>query len=111
MESVQTVSKKPFSIQEIRAHLERFWKTDDSSREDSFVVHGSVGRVFVHAESLDAEYELLLDYSDFELVKAIIEKIANDSELVVDNDFESALRGDQFVARLKADRSWDWRKR
>jgi hypothetical protein len=46
---------------------------------------------------------------DVELVKCLVEDIANDPSLMVDNDFGTVLPGDQFVAKCKEDEDWDWR--
>jgi hypothetical protein len=45
-----------------------------------------------------------------ELAKSILEKIADDFAVTVDNDFGTVLPGDQFVARCKSERGWDWRR-
>ena len=54
-------------------------------------------------------FKLLVDYSDVEFVKAVLEKIADDPALIVDNDLGTALSGDKFVARCKTEPDWNWR--
>ncbi len=52
---------------------------------------------------------LVIEYYLLPLVKRIIEALADDAETTVDNDHGVSLRGDEFVRRLRADASWDWR--
>ena len=41
-------------------------------------------------------------------LKEIIKVIGDDPALMIDNDFHTILRGDQFVARLREDGNWNW---
>ena len=41
-------------------------------------------------------------------MKKVIEVIADDPNVVADNDFGTVLPGDQFVAKIRAERGWDW---
>jgi len=54
-------------------------------------------------------HRLLLDYSDVELAKSLVERIADDSEFTVNNDFGTILPGNEFVARVKKEMGWNWR--
>jgi hypothetical protein len=45
-----------------------------------------------------------------ELAKVILERIADDSSLTVDNDFGTVLPGDEFVAKCRMNKGWDWRR-
>jgi hypothetical protein len=50
-----------------------------------------------------------LDFSDIALCRLTLEAIADDAELLVDNDHGVLLSGADFVRRLRAERDWDWR--
>ena len=111
METLSVASKKPFSMKIIESTLSENWPVETSIHND-LVVHGATSRVYVCPEAKSEEtprYRLLLDYSDVELVKSVLEKIADDPAFTVDNDFGTVLPGDEFVARCKAERGWDWR--
>jgi hypothetical protein len=60
-------------------------------------------------ESTTRFHGLHIDYSNHELAKQIVELIADDPLLIVDNDFGTVLSGNAFVARIRADRTWNWR--
>jgi hypothetical protein len=67
-------------------------------------------------ESLERITSLLLhplfytvDFSDIALCKRVLEAIANDPQLVVDNDDGVVLPGPEFVRLLRNRRDWDWR--
>lgn len=111
METLSIISKKPFSITGIESTLSKSWRVETSS-DNTLVVHGSPSRAYVypdaHLENTEG-FRLLLDYSDVELAKSILERIANDSALTVDNDFGTVLSGSEFVARCKSETGWDWR--
>ncbi len=112
METLSIASKKPLSMKLVESVLAKDWRVE-ASPENTLVVHGPRSRAYLHpdAESDNSEgCRLLLDYSDIELAKSILEKIANDSALTVDNDFGTVLPGNEFVARCKAKGDWDWRQ-
>lgn len=97
----------------IRALLEKDW-TVSAANENRLVVHDSNSRAYVYTATSGApqhqqNHGLLLDYSSVKLAKAIVERIANSPSLIVDNDFGTVLPGDEFVARCKKNKMWDWR--
>jgi len=97
----------------IETALSKDWRVETSS-DNRLVVHGMNSRAYLYP---DVESEkagscrLLLDYSDIELAKSLVEKIANDPALTVDNDFGTVLPGNEFVARCKTEGGWDWRQK
>ena len=96
----------------VESTLAKDWRVEPSP-DNTLVVHGARSRAYLHpdAESDDAgRYRLLLDYSDVELAKSLLEKIANDAALSVDNDFGTVLPGNEFVTRCKSKGGWDWRQ-
>jgi hypothetical protein len=111
MDTISIKSKEPFLMDSIKKALFKSWAVEVTAY-DGLTVHGENGRVYIHLNetlSNPKEFELLLDYSDIELVKSVLNAIADDSELIVDNDFGTILPGDQFVARCRSEESWNWR--
>jgi hypothetical protein len=113
METLCIASEKPFSMTLVKNALSRNWRVE-TSPSDTVVVHSAQSRVYLYPDGQEERDEmthrLLLDYSDVELAKSILEKIADDSTLTVDNDFGTVLPGNEFVARCKAEKAWDWRR-
>jgi hypothetical protein len=112
METLSIESKKPFSLELIRVVLSKHWRVDLTAADLS--VHGTGSRAYLHLDNASKEHglrTLLMDYSDVELAKSLVEKIADDPTLTVDNDFGTILPGDEFVARIQSDRNWNWRDR
>jgi hypothetical protein len=93
--------------------LLKSWRVDRST-DDTLVVHGNGARAYIYMETESAadgsQHRLLLDYSDVNLAKALVECLADDVALTVNNDFGTVLPGDRFVARCKSDKDWDWRR-
>lgn len=112
METLSIVSKKPFSMNLVSSALSKNLRVETST-DNTLVVHGTQSRAYLYP---DAELEnrgmhrLFLDYSDVELAKSVLEEIANDPALTVDNDFGTVLPGSEFVARCQAEGGWDWLK-
>jgi hypothetical protein len=50
-----------------------------------------------------------VDYSDIAFCKRVLEAIANDPQLIVDNDHGVILPGHEFVRLFRSRRDWDWR--
>jgi len=120
METISISSKKEISIDAVNDALAQHWRVEGAGR-NRLVVQEAGSRVYVYLDlpsTLDDvsreskhadDNRLLVDYSDIDLVKNVIQVIANDAELIVDNDFGTVLPGDQFVARIKSDKTWNWR--
>ncbi len=112
METLLIKSNGAFSLGRLQELLVRSWPVEETPGE-TLVVHGANTRAYLHLglESKDGkEFTLLMDYSDVELAKGILEQIANDSTVTVDNDFGTVLPGDEFVARCKSEPHWNWRQ-
>jgi hypothetical protein len=87
--------------------------TVERSLEETLVVHGNNGRAYLYLDPAlkgPNEFALLLDYSDVELAKQILNEIADDPEVTIDNDFGTVLPGDQFLWRCRSTKDWDWRR-
>ena len=113
METIAIKSHKPFSLDHLKDTLSKHWPVEISAH-GALVVHGADSRAYVEpgAESENDDlFELQINYSDVELAKAVLRDIADDPELIVDNDFDTVLTGSEFVARCKAEPDWDWRKK
>jgi hypothetical protein len=112
MDTVTIISKEDISLDGLRPVLARYWNLVEGG-PGRVVIEEINGRVYIYHPKLDsgeiASNHLYLDYSSVDLVKRVVQVIADDPEVTVENDFGTALPGDQFVARLKSDRSWDWR--
>lgn len=111
METISIRSKNPLRLEPLEEILSRDWPIEAS--DNALVVHGTKGRCYLYPSpesSAHEVFELFLDYSDLDFAKRVLEKIANDSAITVDNDFGTILAGDQFVARCKSEGGWDWRK-
>jgi hypothetical protein len=112
METLSIESKKPFSLELIQSILSKNWYVETSTAE-TLIVHGNKSRAYFHSDktlSGTAIYRLLIDYSDVQFVKDLVERIADDPVITVDNDFGTILPGNQFVARIKHEKEWDWRR-
>ena len=113
MDSIVIRSKRPFALEPILELLSKKW-TVTAPNENRLVVHDVGERAYIYpatAESSQSsgEYTLLIDYHSIEMAKKIVEKIADDHSLTVDNEFETILPGDEFVAKCRNNPAWDWR--
>jgi hypothetical protein len=114
MDTITISSRTPFSLETIRALLEKKL-TVTSPNQSRLVVHHGGSRAYLYQPKTESSYhseihELFLDYSSMELAKVILERIADDSSLTVDNDFGTVLPGDEFVAKCRMNKGWDWRR-
>ena len=112
METIAIKAKKPFDLQRLKEILSHDWGVEDSP-DNTLVVHGATSRAYLVLDPKlngPEEFRLQIDYSDVEFVKGLLEKIANDSTVTIDNDFGTLLPGSEFVARCKTERGWDWRQ-
>jgi hypothetical protein len=50
-----------------------------------------------------------LDFSDMRLCREIIQAIADDPRILVDNDHGTIVSGSEFVRRVRHMPEWDWR--
>jgi len=109
MDTVSIRSAAAFSLKSIEECLGRRWPVEQAANRN-VVVHGSGSRVYIHPCGECPGNRLLLDYSDVSLVKAVLETIADNSSITVDNDFGLVLPGDEFVRKCRSDKDWDWRR-
>ena len=111
METLSITTPKAFSLELVQRALCQDWQVEASEAE-TLIVHGPGSRAYLHFDTTPSPSEphrLLLDYSDVELAKSLVEKIADGPDFIVDNDFGTILPGKQFVARIRSERGWNWR--
>ena len=111
METITLKAFNPFSLQHIRHALASKWEVLDAPA-NSLIVNNVKSRAYLYEGSEPADlnaYYLFIDYADIELAKGIIELIADDPDITVDNDFGTVLNGHEFVARIRSKRGWNWR--
>ena len=108
METLSITFNRPISLQDIRERLSLSWNVEDAAN-DRIVIHGPNSRAYIHTEHQLA-CDLLIDYNEVQLVKDLVEALADAPELIVDNDFGTVLPGDEFVAKCRTDGNWDWRR-
>lgn len=93
MDTIKITSSKGLCMSDLRLALSQHWQTEDAGPK-GLVVHGASSRVYLHQEPgplAGGGEEWLVDYSDVELVKQVLETIVDDADVVVDNDFGTAL--------------------
>jgi hypothetical protein len=112
METLSFRSQTPVSLKSLEATLSRVGPVERTP-DETLVVHGSSGRASLYLDPAlkgPDEFGLLLDYSDVELAKQILYEIADDPDVTIDNDFGTVLPGDEFLARCRLTKNWDWRR-
>jgi len=110
MDTVTIDSKRPFSLELIQRTIAPYWPIDTSY--NTLCVTGPGSRVYLHVDTtpeVEGMHRLLVDYSDVALAKSVVEKIADDSDVTVDNGFGTILPGNEFVARIQTEKGWNWR--
>jgi hypothetical protein len=112
MQTVTITSTSNISLDEVREKVKARFHLRESP-EDMVAIEENGTRVFIGQSELDSgenwRNEILLDYHSEELVKKVIELLADDSTLIVENDYGTKLPGDEFVARIRANKGWNCR--
>ena len=130
MDTILIMTPDSIGLSDFQSLLARHWPVE-STGLGALVIQEGNARVYFHEdkdyakhiridgvaspqlrewfEKLGSARFFTIDYSDQELVRRVLEAIADDSEIVVDNDFGTVLRGNDFVAKLRADSKWNWR--
>jgi hypothetical protein len=114
MDTVVISSKRPFELEPIRLLLSKEWTVTTAFNGSRLVVHDVDGRAYIYPTTDESsqspgEYTLLLDYRTVRLAKKILETVADDASLTIDNDFGLILPGNEFVAKIRQNPAWDWR--
>jgi hypothetical protein len=111
VDTIVITSKKPFSLDAVRERLSPFWQVENTA-DGNIVAFGPSSRAYFITELSEAgsHYELLLNYSDVQFTKELLVLIADDAEVLIDNDFGLVLPGNEYVARIRSDKNWDWRR-
>jgi hypothetical protein len=113
MDTVSITAGRRISIEDLKSLIERYWPTERGHNPERLVVDGPTSRIYIrYARSEDGVVDpnrIYLAYHSVPFVKELIMIIANDPEVVVENDFGTVLPGNEFVARLRSDPSWEWR--
>ena len=113
METLSIWLHAPPSLRSLEAALSRVGPVERST-DETLVVHGNNGRAYLYLDPAakgPGEFGLFIDYFDVELAKQILYEIADDPEVTIDNDFGTVLPGDEFLARCRLTKNWDWRLR
>ncbi|HET6250683.1 MAG TPA: hypothetical protein VFE47_23545 [Tepidisphaeraceae bacterium] len=111
METLSINSKSRFSLPDFAKLLSPIVHVELSN--DTVTVRGVGSRVYLHTSpespTADGNWRLFLDYSDINLAKQVLERVADNPSFSVDNDFGTVLSGDAFIARCRNQPGWDWR--
>lgn len=113
MDTIALISKEPFPLDQLHARLGRFWQVARGAH-GQLVIEVNNSRIYLYpneeSPSQVGTHELFIDYSDIHLVKQVIEAVANTDKLIVDNDFETVLPGDQFIEKMRLEPDWNWKE-
>jgi len=111
LETLTITSTKPISLADLHAKISPLWPVEPSD-DDSLVVQGASTRAYLYSSAPVGSnlFEISLDYSDVELAKSLLEIVADDADITVDNDFGTILPGNEFLSRCKTEKGWDWRR-
>ena len=112
MDTVSIRSPKALSVRDLEHVLAARWRVSITA-DGGLAVHGDRGRAYLeNSDEGDPFFAgdpgcpyVLLDYSDVELAKETLTIVADDPNLVVDNDFGTVLPGNQFVERMRIKKS------
>jgi hypothetical protein len=89
----------------------RVYLYEDKAFKNSITQDGFCSRALkgFFDDADDANF-FLLEYSDLEFAKKVLLAIADDEQIVIDNDFGTVMRGNEFIQKLKDESDWDWRR-
>jgi len=111
MNTVVISATREISLDDVRALLARHWSLLKTP-PDRLAIEESNSRVYLYHPRLDSgatdPKQLFLDYSSQELVKSVILAIGDHADYVINNEYGTALPGDEFVARLRNGKTWEW---
>jgi len=112
MNTVVITGKEDISLDDLRFLLASHW-TLRKTPPDRLAIEESNSRVYIYHPRLDSGGTdskcIFLDYSSQNLVKRVVMVIGDSPQLLIDNEYNTVLPGDQFVAKLRSDPAWDWR--
>jgi hypothetical protein len=124
MESIMVAAPRQYD-DEFRSRLQSLGTVQDAA-EGGLVFDDGTSRVYVtrndfardelEPEELERLQSMIatpvfyaVDFSDIRLVRKVMEAIADDPDLVVDNDHGVLMPGSEFVELLRRRPDWDWR--
>jgi hypothetical protein len=124
MEAVTIVASCGYELN-LRARLEKIGSVKEGAGK-SLVVDDGESRIFITQNELaiqelePAELEDIsariaepifytVDFSNIDLCRRVLEAIADDPNVLVDNDHGVVLSGADFVALIRSQPGWDWR--
>lgn len=113
MNTLTITASAPFSLKRICASLIDRWDVEVYFDPDKLVLKGVRSNIYMRTEldsDVEGRYILEVDYSDVELVKQILIRIANSPSVTVDDEFDTILPGSEFVAKIIANKEWNWRE-
>lgn len=124
MDSVLITAPRDYDA-EFRLRLQPFGMAE-SGEQGTFVLDDGQSRVYIRRNVLASdelepdEMEQILDsienpvfysvdFTDIDFGRRVIESVADDPDLLVDNDHGVRMPGSDFVRLLRSRPSWDWR--
>jgi hypothetical protein len=124
MESVLIVAPHDYDA-ELRQRASISWKLSDGP-DRTWAIDDPQGRIYVSRNEWacdELEPERLaqikaiiqnpifysMDFSDLNLSRRVLMTIADDPNLLIDNDHGVLLSGSEFVRLLRSRENWDWR--
>ena len=126
MDSIIIVTRRSFDLEQLRRTIPPTYHVNDAANE-RVVIEGGGRRAYLGADARIAdEMEpeeaarikrmipdptfYTLDFSDISLCKELLLAIVDRSDVVIDNDHGTVLRGSEFVGVLRSQADWDWRR-
>lgn len=87
---------------------------EDGERH-AYLVREDSGVSGIEQEQIDAIQAVIpnpffvsLEYNSLSLCRELLVNLADDPNLLIDNDNGTVISGSQFVARLRQNPTWDW---
>ncbi|HEY3974109.1 MAG TPA: hypothetical protein VGM18_13970 [Candidatus Sulfotelmatobacter sp.] len=112
MDTIVITGNEDIPLDHLRSLLALHWSLLKTP-SDRLAIEDANSRVYIYHPKLEGgeidPRRVFLDYSSLDIVKKVVQVIADDPNLLIDNDSKTVLPGDQFVAKLRADPTWNWR--
>jgi hypothetical protein len=112
MDTISITFKQGFALENLRQVLTQHWCLLPT-RQDQLAIQEDNSRIYFYADPSEKtscpSQHLLIDYSNVDLVKKVLQTVADSPNCIIDNDFGTILAGNEFVARIKSQEGWNWR--
>ncbi len=132
MDTITIMTPPSYSLSDFQCHLSKYWQVE-SAYGDRIFIQEDDSRLYLYEdknfknlikqewacsqelrsffdEAGDANF-FLLDYSDLGFVKKVLPVIADNHRIVIDNEFGTVMRGNDFVEKLRTNSNWNWREK